>query len=273
MRMALLGLETSSYLPLVWNTPYTRGIWTLIQDHGDGSGVTGVIHRDSIKEASGYFSATNAENSASKQWMYDPAFRARCLAESLSESELSCLPFPSTAFAIILGGSIWPFGQYLNYSRHCGFLYCDLADAIDFRQPKKQLLLRLADMIVERSRELSQVFDCHLAAQRVTLSAPSKYPYWGRIYDGPANASIELRIRDDLPWDKHVAPTRDAYHYLMMRLEAPRPDLMIVADGGYDKNVRRADLPLDLELLTATSWKPVCASPARRTARRTKRCT
>jgi hypothetical protein len=259
--MTLLALETSSYLPMVWNTPYTRGIWNLIQAHG-GSGATGVIHRDSIREAKGYFAGIYAKNTDSDQWKIDPAARARRLADCLSESELACLPFPSTAFAVILGGWIGQkFGNYLNYTRHCGFLYCDLVDALERSLPPRQLLLRLADMIDERSQELTRVFDRHLAADTVTLTSPSKYPYWGRIYDGPANASIELRIREDLfPWDKEVLPTRDAYHYLMIRQVSPRPDLMIIADGNYRKNVRQAGLPVDLKLLLAKSWHPVVRS-------------
>lgn len=254
--MPLLGLETSSYLPLVWNTPYTPGIWSLIRRHGGIAPVRGVLHRDSIREASGYFSATNTAESDSKRWMYDPSFRARHLANTSSDADLDRLPFPSTAFAVILGGSIWPAAKYLNYARHCGFMYCDLVDGLDATASKRDQLNRLADLIAARSSEISQVFKSHLSADRITLGSPARYPYWGRLYDGPDGSSIEVQIRDDPPAGKVAAdfPTRDAYHYWMMCLEEPRPDAMIVADTGYAKNVREAKLASDIPLFVAGSW-------------------
>lgn len=255
--MPLLGLETSSYLPLVWNTPYTSGVWSLIHRHSGSGPALGILHRDSIKEASGYFSATNTNHSDSKRWMYDPSFRADYLANTLTDMELDRLPFPSTAFALVLGGSIWPAAKYLNYARHCGFIYCDLVDSLDFTLPKRQLLRSLADMIAERSSEISRVFQTHLSADCIRISSPAQYPYWGRMYDGPAGSTIQVQVRDDPQAGKLASdfPTRDAYHYWLMRSESPRPDVMIVADTGFAKNVREAELNADIPLFVAESWK------------------
>jgi hypothetical protein len=253
--MTLLGLETSSYLPLVWNTPYTPGIWSLIRSHGPARCI---LHRDSIREASGYFSATNTKDSESKRWMYDPSFRARHLADTLTDEQLARLPFPSTAFALILGGSIWPAAKYLNYARHCGFLYCDLIDSLDFGLPKRQLLRSLADAIAERSGEVSRVFQAHLSGDRISIRPPARYSYWGRLYDGPTGSTIEVVVRDDpsgrLAGDFPIKGARDAFHYWMMLAESPRPHVMIVADTGFRKNAREAQLAADIPIVVAQSW-------------------
>lgn len=267
----LLGLETSSYLPLVWNTPYTPGIWSLIYKEGP---TRCVLHRDSIREASGYFSATNTNSSDSKRWIYDPSFRASYLADTLTDEELAQLPFPSTAFALVLGGSIWPKQQYLNYTRHCGFLYCDLIDGLDFSVPKRLVLRSLAEAIAERSNEVSRVLQAHLAADHIIVRSPAQYSYWGRWYNGPADSTLEVHVRDDPPGkvvsDFPKKGARDAFHYWMMLAELPRPDLVVVADTGFKENAKKAQLAADIPILIADSWSVGSAfsrSKSRRTAK------
>jgi len=252
--MKPIGIETSSFLPLVWNTPYTPGLWSLLIQHvkGKTQKIRCLMHQDSIREAQGYFLAIQQKKTP---WMYNPAHRLRALANNLSPKKLNQLPFPSTAFAVILGGSIWPQATYLNYARHCGFLYGDLVDQISEKQFTRKVLAELADNIEKRTKEIINFFDTITKSGTVLFNSQGKYPYWGRFYNGPAGYLVEIVIhKDPLPYNKMKYITPDAYHYAMMLQE--NASVMIVADGQFEKNTKEAGLNTQkLRVATAASWK------------------
>jgi len=127
-------LETSSYLPLIWVTPYTQGVIKLIQYYRDN--VEFYIQEDCLVEALSYIHYP-------QNWFRHPSIRIRKLAQILTDEQLKYLSFPSTAFQILLGGKMWAQGLYLNFVRHTTFLYADLVDQVDFSSDKREGLLRL----------------------------------------------------------------------------------------------------------------------------------
>jgi len=105
----IILLETSSYLPLIWRTPYSSSVISFLQKYKDTHSFA--LQRDCIAEASGYLTFND-------DWKYNPTERIAKILEHLDDDKLQRLPFPSTAFQIILGGNMWPQGRYLNFVRH-----------------------------------------------------------------------------------------------------------------------------------------------------------
>lgn len=139
-------LETSSYLPLIWTTPYSQGVIKLIQYYRNNADF--YIQDDCLVEALSYIRYQ-------KNWFRHASVRIKKLAKVLTDKQLSELSFPSTAFQILLGGKMWAQGLYLNFVRHTTFLYADLVDKVDFLDKRKGLL-QLADLIDERFKELQK---------------------------------------------------------------------------------------------------------------------
>lgn len=108
----LVLLETSSYLPLIWRTPYTKSVVDHLASYVESFELA--IQTDCINEASGYLSFED-------DWKYHPALRIRKLLGKLTDDDLSRMSFPSSAFQVLLGGNIWPQGRYLNFVRHSAF--------------------------------------------------------------------------------------------------------------------------------------------------------
>lgn len=172
MEKKKICLETSSYLPLIWCTPYSQSLISLIKSYQNDSEF--YIQKDCILEALSYVHYQN-------NWFRHAPFRLRKLSKILNEKVLERMSFPSSAFQIVLGGKMWAQGLYLNFVRHTTFLYADLIDKVDFSDKRKGMLI-LADLIDERYNEVKKRIEDHLEADNFAIDLNEIYSYWGKYY-------------------------------------------------------------------------------------------
>lgn len=238
----MVFLETSSYLPLIWTTPYSQSVVDLMRARANTHEF--VLQRDCVAEAAGYLAFED-------NWRYHPAVRIRRLVERASEAELARLGFPSTAVQLLLGGNIWPQAQYLNYIRHTAFFLADLLDEVSWESPRDGLNL-LAGKVEDRIRTFRGMFERHLAARTVELPNDDLLPYWGGWYlrGSPPRFSIRL-VDDPRPYNMTADKLRDIYHYECAMHHVPKPDAMIVANTGFSRNVKASVARRDLQIVCA----------------------
>jgi len=238
-------LETSSYLPLIWITPYSQGIINLIQYYRGGADF--YIQEDCLREALSYIYYP-------KNWFRHPSERIRKLVKILKKEQLDKMSFPSTAFRILLGGKMWAQGPYLNFVRHTTFLYSDLVDKIDFSDKRKGLA-GLADLIDERFDELKVKIEYHLNNEEFIINFEEMLPYWGRFYlflELPEKFKIKV-WKDPEPFVKGVARIRDVYHYESMIKASKGFDKMIVANTGFSAHIKKQRGSLPIEIICSQS--------------------
>ena len=227
--MKTILLETSSYLPLIWRTPYSKSVVAMMTDQGEEARF--LLQRDSVHEAAGYLSFED-------DWRYHPSVRFRRLAERLNDAELGQLPFPSTAVQLLLGGSIWPQAQYLNFVRHTAFFFIDLLDGVSFEKPRTGLL-ECARRIEERTAFFRELFSAHESASQISLPQEHILSYWGTWYLSPLPRPFTIELMDDpRPFDKVSDKLRDLYHYDCALAVDPPADIMLVANTGFMRNVK-----------------------------------
>lgn len=236
----LAYLETSSYLPLIWTTPYTKSVVDLLESRRQ-KGTRFALQHDCIREAAGYLSFKD-------DWRYHPAVRIRNLIRNVGESNVAKLPFPSTATQLLLGGNIWPQAQYLNFVRHTGFFFIDLLDGLHFDEPVAGLL-EFAGRIDARVSLFRSMFEEHAGAKTIKLPTRHILPYWGKWYLPQAPFSFEIEVvKDARPYDLASDKLRDVYHYDCALNASQKPDEVIVANTGFKRNVKshfgRFDIPL-----------------------------
>ena len=262
MHQNVTALESSSYLPLLWNTPRTADVWNSIRKRGV---LNTIIHEDSIHEIQ-----TRLAPLSSGTWNDNPAFRARELAKRSSEQCLNRLPFPSTAFQILIGGAIGKGdgsmgNDYLNQTRLCGFLFSDIIDTLDSRRTKKNLLLRLAGEIEDRLRKMNTLLTESLLTGELRVE-PNQFACWGRFYDAEPTDWFTVQVKANMldrdnfrsMHERNVGSGwRDVYHYAMMLEEKPCPSVMLVADDGYVGHVKKVfpDYQDRIKIVNASSCK------------------
>jgi len=238
-------LETSSYLPLIWCTPYSQSIISLIKSYN--SEAEFYIQRDCIKEALSYVNYPN-------NWFRHAPIRLRKISKTITDKSLERLSFPSTAFQIILGGKMWSQGLYLNFVRHTAFLYADLVDRIDFIDKRKGML-ELADSIDERYNHIKERIENHFKSDSFEFDLSSLFPYWG-FYYLYADDSFKFKVKT---WDveelfeKGQARIRDVFHYESMLKSKIRFDKMLVANTGFSLHIKKQLGALPIEIVCAQS--------------------
>lgn len=236
-------LETSSYLPLIWTTPYSKSVVSILEAYRKQR-CTFELQRDCIVEASGYLSFKD-------DWRYNPALRIRALVKNFDEGALRKLPFPSTAIQLLLGGNIWPQAQYLNFVRHTTFFFIDLLDDLSFDNPKDDLLI-LADRIEKRVLAFRNMFELHKNADMLMLPNDDILPYWGKWYLTEVPEPFEIKIIDDpRPYNLVSDKLRDIYHYDCAVNALERPNEMVVANTGFRRNVKTSFSELAVPLVVA----------------------
>jgi hypothetical protein len=236
-------LETSSYLPLIWTTPYSKSVVNILEERR-ARGDTFELQRDCIIEASGYLSFRD-------DWRYHPALRIRTLVRNLDEDILRKMSFPSTAVQLLLGGNIWPQAQYLNFVRHTAFFFIDLLDDISFENPQEDLLI-FADRIEERVAIFRDMFIKHGTATRLELPTKDMLPYWGKWYLTDIPRPFDIKIIDDpRPYNLVSDKLRDIYHYDCTVNALVRPNEMVVANTGFKRNVQTSFKELLVPLVCA----------------------
>lgn len=238
-------LETSSYLPLIWCTPYSQSLISLIKSYN--SEAKFYIQRDCIKEALSYVHYPN-------NWFRHAPVRLRKISKIINGKSLERLSFPSTAFQIILGGKMWAQGAYLNFVRHTTFLYADLVDRIDFTD-KRRGMLELADLIDERYNHIKERIENDLKSDKFEFDLNLILPYWGSYYlyvDGLFKFNV-------ITWDieerfeKGPAKSRDIFHYESILKSKIKFDKMIVANTRFSFHIKEQLGSLPIEIVCAQS--------------------
>ena len=238
-------LETSSYLPLIWCTPYSQSLISLIKSYKLEAEF--YIQKDCIEEALSYVHYPN-------NWFRHPSVRLRKIAKTTNAKLLDRLSFPSTAFQIILGGKMWAQGRYLNFVRHTTFLYADLVDRVDFTDKRKGML-ELADLIDERYNQIKKRIENDFTSDNFEIDLNLIFPYWGYYYLY-ADDLFKFNI---ITWDgkkrfeKGSAKSRDLFHYESMLKSEIKFDKMIVANTGFSRYVKEQLGSLPIEIVCAQS--------------------
>jgi hypothetical protein len=238
-------LETSSYLPLIWITPYSQGIINLIQYYRKNTDF--YIQEDCLREALSYIYYP-------QNWFRHPSVRIRKLVKILKDEQLDKMSFPSTAFQILLGGKMWAQGLYLNFVRHTTFLYSDLVDRISFSDKRKGLV-NLADLIDERFADLKATIEQHLNSKEFIIDFGQILPYWGKFYlfsELPEKFTVKV-WKDPENFVKGIARIRDVYHYESMIKAEGGFDKMIVANTGFSIHIKKARGSLPIEIICSQS--------------------
>lgn len=239
-------LETSSYLPLIWITPYTQGIVNLIQYYRDSADF--YIQEDCLIEALSYIHYP-------QNWFRHAPVRLRKLAQILTDEHLEKLSFPSSAFQILLGGKMWAQGLYLNFVRHTTFLYADLVDQVNFALGKREGLLKLAELVDERFDMLTFLIESHRNSSNFEIDFQRALPYWGRFYlflELPNSLDVKV-WKDAAPFEKGIARIRDVFHYESMLNSEIGFHKMIVANTGFAGHIKKTIKKLPIEILCAQS--------------------
>ncbi|MFH1030408.1 MAG: hypothetical protein V1770_04070 [bacterium] len=238
-------LETSTYLPLTWTTPYSQDVINLIQYYRNDADF--YIQDDCLLEALSYVHYQ-------KNWFRHASVRIKKIAKILTDKQLNELSFPSTAFQILLGGKMWAQGLYLNFVRHTTFLYADLVDKIDFSDKRKGLL-QLADLVDKRFEDLQNKIEGNLAAKEFEIDFNGMLPYWGKFYlfmELPEPLKVKVwKIEEKFV--KGPARIRDVFHYKSMIDSGMGFDKMIVANTGFSAHIKKELGRLEIELLCAKS--------------------
>lgn len=238
----MIFLETSSYLPLIWTTPYSQSVVSLLEEYESEHEF--VLQRDCVSEAAGYLAFED-------NWRYHPAFRVRRILSRFSDSELQMLGFPSAAIQILLGGNIWPQAQYLNYVRHTAFFLADLVDGICWESPREGLSV-FAERTEKRIQTFRELFREHSSASLLHLPSSAILPYWGRWYLLNPSRAFTIRLVDDpRPYNMTADKLRDIYHYDCAVNHRPRAELILVANTGFARNVKNSFKELALRIKCA----------------------
>jgi hypothetical protein len=243
--MKKICLETSSYLPLIWCTPYSQSLISLIKSYE--SEAEFYIQKDCILEALSYVHYPN-------NWFRHAPFRLRKLSNVLTDTVLDRMSFPSSAFQIVLGGKMWAQGLYLNFVRHTTFLYADLIDKVDFSDKRAGMIL-LADLIDERYSEVMTRIESHLEAESFEIDLNEMYSYWGKYYlYSDKLYSFKIKTWDvEEKFEKGIARIRDVFHYESMLKSELSFDKMIVANTGFSKHIKTELKGLPIEIVCASS--------------------
>jgi len=238
-------LETSSYLPLIWITPYSQGVINLIQYYCEKADF--YIQEDCLREALSYIYYP-------QNWFRHPSVRIRKLVKILTDAQLDKMSFPSTAFQILLGGKMWAQGLYLNFVRHSTFLYSDLVDSVDFSNKRKGLT-NLANLIDKRFDNLKVKIEQHLDGDEFVVDFEEMLPYWGSFYlflELPERVTVKV-WKDPEKFVKGVARIRDVYHYESMIKCGYNFDKMIVANTGFSAHIKKEKGSLPIEIICSQS--------------------
>lgn len=238
----VIYLETSSYLPLVWRTPYSQSLLALLARYA--TEYEFILQHDCILEASGYLSFED-------NWKYHPAVRIRRLLERTADQELAEFGYPSAALQLLLGGNIWPQARYLNYVRHTAFFFADLLDGLDWQSPR-QGLLEFAERIESRTAAFRRLFQTHASAYELRLPDQGILPYWGKWHLPRCPQSFRIQVvPDPRPHRMTAGKLRDIYHYDCALSSVPPPEMMLVANTGFARNVRASFETLPCPIICA----------------------
>jgi len=231
MSAHIIGLESSSIMPMVAITPLTQDCYENIWGRFFDSLL--IAHEDSIRELKNIF-AFKAHTFYSS-----PINRLQKIKEFPPSHKMS---LKGMAIKLLLDGQMGGWVGNKN-SRVQTFFFSDVIDGLDdtITEPKEFsaiLIGRMRDKIRKYNDLLTPVDGA------LTIDIRQILPYWGFHNIAPALFSerrkIQIKILPDcdsftsfesLP----SATRRDAYHYHMLKKE--KVTLILVGDANYKSNV------------------------------------
>lgn len=231
MKDTLIGLESSSIMPLVAITPFTQECYENIW--GNYIANTLIAHEDSITELKKIFTfKTNTFYS-------NPITR---LEKVKDFSPLERISLKGMALKLLLDGQM---GGWIGnkISRVQTFFFSDIIDAIDdnIKDPKifsKELIGRMINKIQAYNKMLSPTNGI------LTIDISQILPYWGfhnvtsSIFSEKRKIKIKI-LTNCAPYNMFQsfpsAIRQDAYHYHMLKKE--KVNLILVGDANYKKNI------------------------------------
>jgi hypothetical protein len=231
MKNNLIGLESSSIMPLVTITPLTQECYEAIW--GDYCSHTLIAHEDSIAELKNVF------NFKTNTFYSNPITRLEKVKE-FSPSERVSLK--GTAFKLLLDGQMGGWVGNKN-SRVQAFFFSDVIDAVNDNISDAETF---SAQLIAKMREKIQTYHRMLTPDDGILTIDIKriLPYWGfhnvasTIFSEKREVQIKilpncepLTMFQSLP----TATRRDVYHYHMLKKEGVY--LILVGDANYKKNI------------------------------------
>lgn len=231
MTYSIIGLESSSIMPLVAITPLTQDCYETIW--GSFINDTLLAHEDSIAELKNIFSfKTNTFYS-------NPIKRLEKIKE-LSPSDRMSLK--GMALKLLLDGQMGGWIGNKN-SRVQTFFFSDVIDNLDDKIKDPQ---EFSVKLIESMKKKIQIYNNLLTPVNgiLTIDIKQILPYWGLHNVSQSlfseNRKIQIKILpncESLVMFEYSpsATRRDSYHYHMLKKE--KVNLILVGDANYKKNI------------------------------------
>jgi len=231
MKNNLIGLESSSIMPLITITPLTQECYESIW--GEYCYHTLIAHEDSIAELKNIF------NFKTDTFYSNPITRLEKVKEFPPSEKLS---LKGTALKLLLDGQMGGWVGNKN-SRVQTFFFSDVIDSIDDNIKDAE---SFSEQLISKMKEKIQTYNQMLTPDDGILTIDIKriLPYWGfhniasTIFSEKRAVQIKIlpncesiTIFKSLP----AATQRDAYHYHMLKKEKVR--LILVGDANYKNNI------------------------------------
>ncbi len=231
MKNNLIGLESSSIMPLITITPLTQECYESIW--GEHYSNTLIAHEDSIAELKNVF------NFKANTFYSNPITRLEKVKEFSSYKKLS---LKGASIKLLLDGQMGGWIGNKN-SRVQALFFSDVIDSIDDNIKdaetfSEQLILKMKAKIKAYNQMLTP------SDGILTIDIKRILPYWGfhNIASTIFLEKREMQIRilpdcesmimfEPLP----SATRRDAYHYHMLKKE--KVQLILVGDANYKNNI------------------------------------
>jgi len=231
MNNQIIGLESSSIMPLVAITPLTQDcyekIWNKFTD------CTFLIHEDSIEELKNIFKFK-------ANTFYSNPIRRLEKIKDYQKTEI--LSLKGMAIKLLLDGQMGGWIGNKN-SRVQTFFFSDVIDSLDdtISDPKA-----FSHILIENMTTKIDTYNKLLTPNNgiLTIDISKILLYWGHhnidkslfsemkkmeIKVLPDNELIEMFV------DQPAATRRDSYHYHMLKKE--KVDLILVGDANYKNNI------------------------------------
>ena len=231
MKNNLIGLESSSIMPLLTITPLTQECYEAIWDNYWSH--TLIAHEDSIAELRNVF------NFKANTFYSNPITRLEKVKEFPPSEKIS---LKGAAFKLLLDGQMGGWVGNKN-SRVQAFFFSDVIDAIDNNIKDAETF---SDQLIAKMREKIQTYNQMLTPNDGILTIDIKriLPYWG--FHNIASSIFSERREVHIKIIPNCAPLtmfqsfpaatrRDAYHYHMLKKE--KVQLILVGDANYKKNI------------------------------------
>lgn len=253
MKQGLIGLESSTIMPLVTVTPLTQDCYEVVWR--EYLSQTLVVHEDSLAELRNVF------RFKADTFYSNPISRLEKIKEY---SFCGGLSIKRAALKLLLDGQMGGWVGNKN-SRVQAFFFSDVIDAVsdEVRDPKL-----FSTQLTAKMCEKVRTYDEMLTPRDgiLTIDIRRILPYWGFHNVDPAilseSRTIQIRILPNCESStmfESLPPgiRRDAYHYHMLTKE--RVHLLLVGDANFKNNVCPCQSCLshgsEIRLLTGASRK------------------